>query len=149
MSLSSAPAMGYHLTFGDHELSSKLHAKLFLEGTIDVYGMNSSYYQPYHLNYVMWQKLWSGGRSWIWLWIRKKKTMARVIWDWEAVPCSFRNLYATLPNVLNKHRLIQSFICSSFRFKEGVGRFFFTKTNIAMENNHFFMGKSTINGHVQ
>lgn len=48
-------------------------AKLFLEGTIDVYGMNSSYYQPYHLNYVMWQKLWSGGRSWIWLWIRKKK----------------------------------------------------------------------------
>ena len=107
-------------------------AKLFLKGTIDVYGMNSSYY----LNYVMWQKIWSGGRSWIWLWIRKKKTMARVIWDWEAVPCSFRNLYATLPNVLNKHRidrngdehyLIQSFICSSFRFKEGVERFFFTK----------------------
>lgn len=118
-------------------------AKLFLEGTIDVYGMNSSYYQPYHLNYVMWQKLWSGGRSWIWLWIRKKKTMALVIWDWEAVPCSFRNLYATLPNVLNKHRidrngdgnyLIQSFICSSFRFKEGVERFFFTKMALWISN---------------
>ena len=101
-------------------------AKLFLKGTIDVYGMHSSYY----LNYVMWQKIWSRGRSWI----RKKQWLDRVIWDWEAVPCSFRNLYATLPNVLNKHRidrngdghyLIQSFICSSFRFKEGVERFLF------------------------
>ena len=105
-------------------------AKLFLKGTIDVYGMHSSYY----LNYVMWQKIWSRGRSWI----RKKQWLDRVIWDWEAVPCSFRNLYATLPNVLNKHRidrngeghyLIQSFICSSFRFKEGVERFFFFYKN--------------------
>ena len=76
--------------------------------------------------------------------MNSKKTMARVIWDWEAVPCSFRNLYATLPNVLNKHRidrngdgnyLIQSFICSSFRFKEGVERFFFfTKMALWISN---------------